>query len=200
MGFFDSLFGKTKKQPTSVSDKTLHGEVMQSDIPVILDIWGSNCPACDQLAPVMMQLAGKYDGKVKVCKVKVDENQELSTTYQIRSIPALLAFKEGKLVVLKMRDIINGVSCLVAYVNTGNTSPSLECYASLQSAKGGMVQNSHLREGDLIARKIVDESNNKECLITYVSTEGTSPHIHCSDLSGATAAAAPPPPARPPMR
>ena len=89
-------------------------------------------------------------------------------------------------------------------LHTGNTSPSLECYASLQSAKGGMVQNSHLREGDLIARKIVDESNNKECLITYVSTEGTSPHIYCAETRSAQKPAAqgwsqkattPPPPA-----
>ena len=78
--------------------------------------------------------------------------------------------REGDLDVYRIVDPDSTKTCLVAYVNTGNTSPSLECYASLQSAKGGMVQNSHLREGDLIARKIVDESNNKECLITYVST------------------------------
>ena len=112
--------------------------------------------------------------------------------------------REGDLDVYRIVDPDSTKTCLVAYVNTGSTSPSLECYASLQSAKGGMVQNSHLREGDLIARKIVDQSNNKECLITYVSTEGTSPHIYCAETRSAQKPAAqgwsqktatPPPPA-----
>jgi hypothetical protein len=53
-----------------------------------------------------------------------------------------------------------------------------------------MAQTSYLREGDLIVRKVVDEDNAKECLITYVSTEGTSPFIHCADLRSAAAAPA----------
>lgn len=93
--------------------------------------------------------------------------------------------REGDLDVYRIIDPDSTKTCLVAYVNTGSTSPSLHCYSSLQSAKGGMVQNSHLREGDLIARKIVDQSNNKECLITYVSTEGTSPHIYCAETRSA---------------
>jgi hypothetical protein len=72
-------------------------------------------------------------------------------------------------------------TCLISYVSIGGTSPSLICYDSRSGTKGALVQNSYLREGDLIVRKIVDESNAKECLITYVSTEGTSPYIHCSD-------------------
>ncbi|MGB5606578.1 MAG: hypothetical protein WBN51_08655 [Gammaproteobacteria bacterium] len=143
------------------------------------------------------------------------------------------SFKEGNLVVRKMKDTFNDVSCLVAYVSTAGTSPSIDCYRSRKAAKddmvrsghlregdldiyrvvdadstktclvgyvaiggtspslvcydskpggkGGLVQNSYLREGDLIVRKIVDKSNGKECLVTYVSTEGTSPFIHCSD-------------------
>jgi hypothetical protein len=98
--------------------------------------------------------------------------------------------REGDLDVYRIVDPDSTKTCLVAYVNTGSTSPSLECYGSLQSAKGGMMQNSHLREGDLIARKIVDQSNNKECLITYVSTEGTSPHIFCAETRSAPKAAA----------
>lgn len=89
--------------------------------------------------------------------------------------------KEGDLDVYKIVDPDSTKSCLIAYVNTGNTSPSLKCYNSAKSDKGGLVQNSHLREGDLIARKIVDQGNAKECLITYVSTEGTSPHIYCAE-------------------
>jgi hypothetical protein len=89
--------------------------------------------------------------------------------------------KEGDLDVYKIVDPDSTKTCLVAYVDTGNTSPSLKCYTSLKNEKGGMVQNSHLREGDLIARKIVDIGNRQECLVTYVSTEGTSPHIYCAE-------------------
>jgi hypothetical protein len=91
--------------------------------------------------------------------------------------------REGDLDVYRMVDPDSTKTCLIAYVNTGNTSPSLQCYGSLKSGKNsGMSQTSHLREGDLIARKIVDQGNAKECLITYVSTEGTSPYIYCAEL------------------
>jgi len=71
-------------------------------------------------------------------------------------------------------------TCLIAYVTTGGTAPSLKCYDSQGEGKGSLIQGSHLREGDLIVRKIVDHSNRQECLVTYVSTEGTSPSIYCS--------------------
>ncbi len=102
--------------------------------------------------------------------------------------------REGDLDVYRIVDPDSTKSCLVAYVNTGRTSPSLQCYGTKSNTgKGGLAQTSHLREGDLIVRKIIDEDNNKECLITYVSTEGTSPHIHCADgRSAATSSAAPP--------
>jgi len=89
--------------------------------------------------------------------------------------------REGDLDVYRVVDADSTKTCLVGYVTIGGTSPSLICYDSKTGGKGGLVQNSHLREGDLIVRKIVDKSNGKECLITYVSTEGTSPFIYCSD-------------------
>jgi hypothetical protein len=98
--------------------------------------------------------------------------------------------REGDLDVYRIVDPDSTKTCLVAYVNTGSTSPSLSCYSTLSSGdKSAMDQTSHLREGDLIVRKIVDHGNAQECLITYVSTEGTSPHIHCaSERSTASAA------------
>ena len=99
--------------------------------------------------------------------------------------------REGDLDVYRIVDPDSTKSCLVAYVNTGSTSPSLQCYGTHTStAKGGMAQTSYLREGDLIVRKVVDQDNAKECLITYVSTEGTSPFIHCAKLRSAAAAPA----------
>ena len=89
--------------------------------------------------------------------------------------------REGDLDVYRVIDKDSTKTCLVAYVTTGGTAPSLKCYNSVSGGKGALVQNSYLREGDLIVRKIVDRANRKECLISYVSTEGTSPGINCSD-------------------
>jgi hypothetical protein len=97
--------------------------------------------------------------------------------------------REGDLDVYRIIDPDSTKSCLIAYVDTGRTSPSLQCYGTHpNTGKGGLAQTGNLREGDLIVRKIVDEDNSKECLITYVSTEGTSPHIHCADARTAAAA------------
>ncbi len=89
--------------------------------------------------------------------------------------------REGDLDVRRIVDPDSGKTCLVAYVSTNRTAPSLICYNTQTGGKGGIVQIGQLREGDLIVRKIVDQTNKKECLITYVSTEGTSSHIYCFD-------------------
>jgi thioredoxin 1 len=70
-------------------------EVLQSDTPVLVDFWAAWCGPCKMIAPVIDQLAEEYDGKVKVAKVNVDENPEISEKYQIMSIPTLLVFKNG---------------------------------------------------------------------------------------------------------
>jgi tRNA G37 N-methylase TrmD len=89
---------------------------------------------------------------------------------------------EGDLDVQRLADPDSTKTCLIAYVATGGTAPSLTCYNSLvQPGEGGIVQTSELREGDLLVRKIVDQPNQKTCLITYVSTRGTSPYFYCFD-------------------
>jgi len=89
--------------------------------------------------------------------------------------------REGDLDVHRIADPDSSETCLVAYVSTNSTSPALLCYKSRAGGKGGLLQTGFLREGDLIVRKVVDEPNGKECLISYVSTEGTRSHIHCFD-------------------
>jgi hypothetical protein len=91
--------------------------------------------------------------------------------------------REGDLDIYRVVDKDSTKTCLIAYVTTGGTAPSLKCYNSQPGGKGALVQNSLLREGDLIVRKIVDHANKKECLISYVSTEGTSPSINCLDAN-----------------
>lgn len=95
--------------------------------------------------------------------------------------------REGDLDVYRIVDADSARVCLVTYVNTGSTSPSLVCYqADSKPAGGSLDQTSQLREGDLVVRKIVDTGSRKECLVTYVSTEGTSPSVYCSDLQSAS--------------
>jgi hypothetical protein len=89
--------------------------------------------------------------------------------------------REGDLDIYRVVDKDSTKTCLVAYVSTSGTAPSLKCYNSQSGGQGGLVQVSSLRKGDLIVRKIVDHANREECMISYVSTEGTSPSINCFD-------------------
>jgi hypothetical protein len=87
--------------------------------------------------------------------------------------------REGDLELFRVLEPDSAQACLIAYVNTEGTEPQLVCYGSQGDGKGAMRQTGYMREGDLVVRKIVDQNNSKECLVTYVSTEGTSPNIYC---------------------
>ena len=73
-------------------------EVEESGIPVMVDFWAPWCGPCRMVSPIIENLAGKYNGKVKVVKVNVDDNQELAMKYNIMSIPTIMIFKEGRAV------------------------------------------------------------------------------------------------------
>ena len=85
---------KTKE----LTDSNFAEEVEKSDTPVLVDFWAELCGPCRMVGPVVDEIAGEYEGKVKVGKVNVDINPQVSVKYGIRSIPALLIFKNGEVV------------------------------------------------------------------------------------------------------
>lgn len=83
---------------TNADDSSFQSEVLDSDVPTIVDFWAEWCGPCKQLAPVLDELAGEYDGKVKVVKVNVDNARQVASSYGIQSIPTLIGVKNGEIV------------------------------------------------------------------------------------------------------
>lgn len=105
MGFLKKLFGDSipDKQPVHLTDENFNAEVLDSEIPVIVDFWGPGCPPCKQLEPVIMKLAGKYDGRVKVCEANTRETIAAAQRYNIRATPSVLYFAPGGRLVTQVR-------------------------------------------------------------------------------------------------
>lgn len=79
-----------------VSDTSFQADVLDAQAPVLVDFWAEWCGPCKMLAPVLDELAGEYAGKARIAKVNIDDHQDLAAQYDIRSIPTLLLFKDGK--------------------------------------------------------------------------------------------------------
>ena len=80
---------------TEVTDANFQAEVLDSDLPVIVDFWAAWCGPCRMVGPLVEEIAKDYEGKVKVAKLNVDENRDTATKYGIMSIPTILLFKDG---------------------------------------------------------------------------------------------------------
>lgn len=79
-----------------ITDASFEQEVLNSDKPVVVDFWATWCGPCRKLGPVLDEISGEFDGKVKFVKVNVDENVKTAKDYSISGIPSILVFKEGK--------------------------------------------------------------------------------------------------------
>ncbi len=78
-----------------ISDDTFEDEVLKSDVPVLVDYWAEWCGPCKVIAPVLEEIASEYEGKMRICKLDIDANDETPPKYGIRGIPTLMLFKNG---------------------------------------------------------------------------------------------------------
>jgi thioredoxin 1 len=85
-------------KPVELNDANFEQEVLKANTPVLVDFWAVWCGPCKMIAPIVDELANEYEGKLKIGKVDVDNNQQIAMNFGIRSIPTLLVFKSGKVV------------------------------------------------------------------------------------------------------
>ncbi len=87
---------------SAVTDASFEADVLKSDVPVLVDFWAEWCGPCKMIAPVLEQIASDTQGKLKIVKLNVDENQQTPAKFGIRGIPTLMLFKNGDIAATKV--------------------------------------------------------------------------------------------------
>jgi len=91
-----------------VTDANFEADVLQSELPTLVDFWAPWCGPCKMIAPILDELAIEYAGKIKVCKVDVDSSPESAAKFNVRGIPTLLVFKNGAVEASKVGALSKG--------------------------------------------------------------------------------------------
>jgi thioredoxin 1 len=99
-----------------ISDDSFEEEVLQAGLPVLVDYWADWCGPCKMLSPILDEVAKDYAGKLKVCKLNIDENQATPPKFGIRGIPTLMLFKNGNVEATKVGALSK--SQLTAFVDS----------------------------------------------------------------------------------
>jgi thioredoxin 1 len=81
---------------THLNDSNFEQEVLNSDLPTLVDFWAPWCGPCQMMGPILEEAASEWDGKIKICKLNVDDAMQVARNYQIQSIPTMILFNKGE--------------------------------------------------------------------------------------------------------